>query len=67
MPTARPSSVSRPSFQIARRFPWPSEKSVMAILLAVFFALHVIAGMMLQARNQGDVPEREEKEISVYD
>ena len=63
MPVARQSSTSGSSFQSA----WPSEKTVMVILLAIFFALHVLAGVTLQGRTQTGATPAQEKAISLYD
>ena len=57
-------SSSRPSF----RFAWPGEKVAMAILLVVFFALHVLAGALLESHAKtGAVPTREAARISLHD
>lgn len=64
MPAASEPSVSRSSPQLS----WPSEKTVMAILLGIFFALHVLASVILQGRAQSDAtPAQGEKTMSLYD
>jgi hypothetical protein len=64
MPAANQPSVSRSSFQLS----WPSEKTVMAILLTIFFALHVLASVILPGRTQSDAtPAQGEETMSLYD
>jgi hypothetical protein len=68
MPGASEPSVSGSSFQFTWRLAWPSGKTVMLLLLAIFLALHVIAGWILQDQTQGRAARaQEEKTISLYD
>ena len=63
MPIARESSATRSSSQSG----WPAENTVIKILLAVFFALHVLAGALVQSRSQtGAGPARQEAR-TLYD
>jgi hypothetical protein len=62
MPVTRERSPARSSFQ----FDWPG--TVIAILLGIFFALHVLAGALLQDRTQAvATPAREATRTSLYE
>ena len=68
MPGASEPSVSGSPFQFTWRLAWPSGKTVMLLLLAIFLALHVLAGLILQGQPQGGpTPAQGEKAMSLYD
>jgi hypothetical protein len=58
------SSLTRSSFQSTL----PGEKTLIAILLAAFFILHVLAGAILQSATPlGAAPTQEEARASLCD
>lgn len=64
MPVARERAPARSSF----RFDMVGENAVMAILLGIFFALHVLAGALLQDRaSTGAAPVQEAAKITLHD
>ena len=61
---ARQSSSTGSSLQFA----WLGKHTMIAVLLALFFALHVLAGALLQDRVQaGAAPTHEEESTSLHD
>jgi hypothetical protein len=65
MSLAERSSLARFSFRVSS----PSKKNILiAMLLAAFFALHVLAGAIVQsATSMGPAPPQEEAGASSYD
>jgi len=61
MALGREPSVSRSSFHIAG----PCERTVMVVLLLMFFVLHVVAGVMLQGRVPTAAAPAQEKIINL--
>jgi len=64
MPATREPSAAESSSQ----FSWPSESTVIKVLLVVFFMLHVLAGALLYSHKPtGAPPSREEARTSLHD